>query len=178
MAVGFLCQTGRAELPHHFSKKTWRDRQVIEMIPLRLVGFFHHGNLLLEDFVAVGVLEIAADIVDALEEPAPQLRRDRATGELLYILGQLIAKGLGGEVIAGVADNGKLLRQQLGRGQVEQGRNEFSLGQISARAKDDHHARVRLAGGWLRGSVSQTFIVHDNDNNAQDGASVNCRRWK
>src|SRR6266850_6877593 len=97
-------------------------------------------NLLLQPLVGLGVLKIAADVIDLLGEPAPGLRVDRCGSILGNLFAQHLAETFRGVVVRGEAHNRELLGKEIIQGQIAQRRDQFSFRQVAARTKYDHHA--------------------------------------
>jgi len=63
-------------------------------------------------------------------------------------LAQLSAEGFRRHGIEGKADDGEILGEKIFLREVNERGNEFSLGEVAAGAKDDHHARGALLGKY------------------------------
>ena len=151
--VFFLGHSGGAKLLDDGGEKAWGDGEVKEIVAAATVSFVNGFELSLEAFVSFGISEVTGYKIDALDKPVPHLQVDRIGGELRHLGGQRLAEGLSSSPAAGNTDDGEVLRQNIFLREVEQGREQLALGQVSGGAEDDHGT-----GGGGTGSLGMIGI--------------------
>ncbi len=56
------------------------------------------------------------------------------------LFGQRLAEAIGGRVVAGEADDGELLREEIVVGEIAKRGNELALGEVAGGAENHHDA--------------------------------------
>src|SRR4029077_15997546 len=90
----------------------------------------------------------------------------RFGGELFDVLGEFVAKVLGGNFRPCYTDDRELAREHLAFCQVVEGRNQFATGEIAGSAEDHHRTWVAnscdwwLLSGWCYVNLSHFALPH------------------
>src|SRR5439155_6197035 len=86
--------------------------------------------------------KVAAQVIHAAEEPFPNVRFYLVSSKLLDLLGNLVAKVVGGDGTASNANYGEFAGEQLVLCQIVESGNQFSAGEIAGSAKNYHRAGI------------------------------------
>src|ERR1035441_8761905 len=105
----------------------------------------------LQLLVSRGIVEVSAYVSDAANKPFPQIRVDRAGGELFEVFRDFFARIIVTHGGTPHADHGELARQQLLAGEIVESGNQLAARQVSGKTEDHHHARICDASGSLFG---------------------------
>ncbi|OIQ68150.1 hypothetical protein GALL_502590 [mine drainage metagenome] len=141
----FLEQTGLADPGDHRLEEPVGDSQVEQAVS---AGIGRLLQALLQRLVKPVVAEIALDVGHAPGQVPPDIVLDlvdpafarRLTDEAFHHLVQAVAPLVRVQVGQIDADQFECLRQQSGVRQIVQRRHQQSLGQVAARAENDHGA--------------------------------------
>ena len=136
----FFCEAGFPQLLGNRREKSRRDGQIEKFIAQRVVlpiGFLY---LLLKPLVRLNVVKIPFYVIDAFRKPIPEFLIDRRTRIFGNFVRQHFAKSFSGVVIRGKTHDGELFGKQPVARKIAQRGNQFTLGQITARAKNHHDA--------------------------------------
>ena len=141
---------GAAKLFDHRAEELLGHRQIEQHIARILLPHLRIHQQLPELAVGLGLGEVAAHVVHAVNEPRPSLFVDRrdlllvpaAARERLHHLGQALAPLLGGLFVVIDADDGEVVRKLSGSHEIVEGRHHETLGQIAAGAEN------RQGRGW------------------------------
>src|SRR6266446_2004095 len=137
---------GEAAIAQHLGdrrKESRGDRQIEESVSERVVELVSLVNLLLQALVSFGVLKIAADVVDALGDFAPELRVEWGWSILGNLFRQHLAKTLGGVVVGCESHDGELLRKKFVLSEIADRGKQFAFGEVAGGAENNHYTRRR-----------------------------------
>ena len=144
IAALFLAKPVLYYLLRYVRKQVRRRREIIEIVV---------GNLMLSRDFADEVFEvaeklfvvvkIAAGVINTLRKPFDQLFLRPAGDKLFKVRKHLLTKLLSRHLLTPDADDGKFVRQKIVLGKIIKRGKQLAFGQITRRAKDHHHARVR-----------------------------------
>src|SRR5579863_1508078 len=98
------------------------------------------SDLVLETLVSGGILEIPLNVIDAIEKPLPKFRIDRMVLEFRDLFAEERAERVGVHLVESETDDGELLREEAFLREVDESRDEFTLGEVAAGAENHHHA--------------------------------------
>src|SRR5258707_15235474 len=102
----------------HWGEQVRGCRQIEKPVPSGVVLLFYLGDLLGEQLVCFGILEVAPDVINALRKPGPRRGIDPGGGVLWDFVAESLAKTLRREIVAGEADDGELFGKEIICGQV------------------------------------------------------------
>src|SRR5882724_10455637 len=143
MAIGFLGESGLAELFNDGGKEFWGDGEIVKTVAEGVVRFFRSEDLVLEALIRSRIAEVALHVVDTIDEPLPEHVVHGAKRVFANFLAELFAKGLGGHLIEREANDGEVLREEALFREVEQRREEFAFGEVAACTENHHDAGSR-----------------------------------
>jgi len=145
----------------------WRNRQIEDAIPIRLSRRrFDLAKALPNRLVGAVGAEVSAGVKRPLAEPLPNVLLHLVDVlRLIHRLPHQRSISLIGVLISGDAQKCEIVGQKLLLGEVVNGRDELSLGQIASSAEDDHRARVGLVATARRTrrahERNRTWCLHD-----------------
>src|SRR5260370_12878844 len=140
VAALFLGEAGLTELFRDGGEESRSHSEVEKLVATGVVLVIGVGDLLREALVSLRVLKITFDVINALGKPGPGCRVDFGGGIFGDFLGEGFSKALGVEVLAGEADDGKVLGDDSAGGEIAECGDELALGQVAGGAEDDHDA--------------------------------------
>src|SRR5260370_4231373 len=140
LAVLLLGKTGLTELLHDGGEKSRSDREIEKPVASGVVILIDIVDLLRQTLERLGILEVTLDVIDTLGEPGPDCGVDLGGRIFGDFFRKSFAKTLRGEIVAGEADDGELLGEQIVAGKVAERGNELALSQVAGGPEDDHDA--------------------------------------
>src|SRR5271166_1614480 len=129
------------------AEKVGRGRHIEKEIAVLAVIVIDLPETIFEARISGGIVEISADVVDALDEVIPDFCIDGAAGKFLEIFSGLFARVLVAHGTAAEADDGEIGREQLLAGEIVERGDELAAREVSGKAEDDHDAGVGHASG-------------------------------
>ncbi len=132
-------QPGRLELLEQGGKGAGRRGEVVEPVALRGAGLVQLLELRAQPREGVGIVEGAGDVAHAGGEILPHLGVHRLLPrELAHRLAHVARELVVGVGALGDADDAEGGRQVRAEREVVERRNELAVGEVAARAEDDH----------------------------------------
>src|SRR5256885_1831837 len=155
MVIGFLGESGLAELFNDGGKEFWGDGEIVKTVAEGVVRLFRSEDLVLEALIGSRIAEVALHIVDTIDEPLPEHVVDGAKRVFANFLAEFFAKRFGGHLVEGEADDGEVLWEEAFFREVEQRRQKLSFREVAARAENHHDAGSRgMRRGCCENAVS------------------------
>jgi hypothetical protein len=152
---GGLRESGLAELLDDGREKCWSDGEIVKAVAERVVRLFRGENLIFEALIGGRIAEVALDVIDAVDEPLPEYVVDGMKSVFAHFLAELFAKGFGGHLIEGEADDREVLREQTFLREIKQRGEKLALGEVAAGAENYHQAGWRgMSRGCCGNAVS------------------------
>ncbi len=168
--AGAVLEAGAVQLLAEQAEEARRRGEVEEDVAAALVLGVEPGHLGLERLEGAEVVEAGRQVVEAADQVVPRRLVEGMTGvELLDVLAEPGAEGVGRERVHRRAQQREALAQQAVAGEVVERRHQQALGQVAGGAEDEHHARLAGGAGGLR---LRTAGAHDLGSIAHVAASL------
>src|ERR1700722_7126964 len=129
------------------AEKIGRCSQIEENITVRGVILIDLLEKIFQLGINLLVTEIAGYVIQTFAKPFHDVLVSLRPRVVVNISGDLLTKLLCRHSAMRYAHDRELARKQVSFGQVVKRGNKFAAGQIAARAKNDHHARISRPGG-------------------------------
>src|SRR5260370_23689149 len=140
LAVLFLGEAGLTELLHDGREKSLSDREIEKPVAAGVVLLIDIVDLLRQTLERLGILKVTLDVIDPFGEPGPNCGVDLGGRIFGDFFRESLAKTFRSEIVAGEADDGELLGEQIVTGKVAERGNELPLGEVAGGPEDNHNA--------------------------------------